>query len=198
MKKIKIILIIIIACIGAILIYEKFEVDKPSEITIDKHLSEYSLLTEDNVFKFKNIDSIINILTHNTGIILFCSPSSNWCQYYLKALNDIAKENNIKEIYYNDIKEDRNNNSLKYQKIVNILYDYLDMDDTNNKRLNMPCLVFIKDGNLLAVDTKYSIVSSEIIPEDYWSDKDNINAFNNQINEYIYLLNKENVEEVIK
>ncbi|MDD6272143.1 MAG: hypothetical protein PUA90_01310 [bacterium] len=195
MKKIKIILIIIIACLGATIIYNKFDVKETDTTEIDKHLAEYTLLNDDNIYVFKNIDEIINIMNNKTGIILFCNPSSNWCQYYLKAIDDIAKSNNIKEIYYNDIKEDRNNNSLKYQKIVSKLYDYLDTDDTNNKRLNMPYLLFIKNGNVVAYDNRFSMVSSEITAEEYWNDPDNVMDFENQINEYIYLLNKEDIAQ---
>ena len=195
MKKIKIILIIIIACLGATIIYNKFDVKETDTIEIDKHLAEYTLLNDENIYVFKNIDEIINIMNNKTGIILFCNPSSNWCQHYLKVIDDIAKSNNIKEIYYNDIKEDRNNNSLKYQKIVSKLYDYLDTDDTNNKRLNMPYLLFIKNGNVVAYDNRFSMVSSEITAEEYWNDPDNVMDFENQINEYIYLLNKEDITQ---
>ena len=195
MKKIKIILIIIIACLGATIIYNKFDVKETDTIEIDKHLAEYTLLNDENIYVFKNIDEIINIMNNKTGIILFCNPSSNWCQHYLKVIDNIAKSNNIKEIYYNDIKEDRNNNSLKYQKIVSKLYDYLDTDDTNNKRLNMPYLLFIKNGNVVAYDNRFSMVSSEITAEEYWNDPDNVMDFENQINEYIYLLNKEDITQ---
>lgn len=195
MKKIKIILIVIIACIGAILIYNKFEMHEVDIPEVDKHLSQYNLLEDNNVYVFKNIDEIINIISNKTAIVLFCNPGSNWCQHYLKSVDEIAKSNNISKIYYNDIKDDRNNNSLKYKKLVNILYDYLDYDDTNNKRLNMPYLLFVKNGKVIAYDNTFSVVSSEITADEYWNDSNNILNFENQINEYIYLLNKEEIKE---
>lgn len=191
MKKIKIILIIIIACIGAIIIYNKFYEPKIVEPEIHKSLVEYTLLDEKNIYEVKNIDEIINILNNKTGIILFCNPGSSWCQYYIKALNDVAISNNIENIYYNDIKEDRTNNSLKYRKIIDKLNDYLYTDDTGNKRLNMPDLVFVRDGKVIVNDNSYTTVNSEIDVKEYWSDEKNVQEFNNQINEYIYLLNEE-------
>ena len=78
---------------------------------------------------------------------------------------------------------------------MNILYDYLDYDDTNNKRLNMPYLLFVKNGKVIAYDNTFSVVSSEITADEYWNDSNNILNFENQINEYIYLLNKEEIKE---
>ena len=43
------------------------------------------------------------VLNNKTGIIFFCNPGSDWCQYYAKILDDIAVENDIEKIYYTDI-----------------------------------------------------------------------------------------------
>ena len=51
MKKIKISLIIVIAVVGAILIYKKFEHIDTEQKEIDKFVSEYTLLTENHVFQ---------------------------------------------------------------------------------------------------------------------------------------------------
>lgn len=187
MKKIKISLIIVIAVVGAILIYKKFEHIDTEQKEIDKFVNEYTLLTENHVFQIINIDEAINILNNKTGIILFCNPGSDWCQHYAKILDDIAVENDIEKIYYTDIKDDRSINSNKYRKIVTIMQEHLDSDDTGNKRLNMPNLTFVKDGKIIANDNRTSLVSSDTTPEEYWT-RENILTFKNNIIESILLL----------
>lgn len=187
MKKIKISLILVIAIVGAFLIYKKFEHINYEQKEIDKFISEYTLLEENHVFKIINIDEAINVLNDKTGIIFFCNPGSDWCQYYAKILDDIAVENDIEKIYYTDIKEDRNINSNNYRKIVTIMQEHLDSDDTGNKRLNMPNLTFVKDGNIIANDNRTSLVSSDTTPQEYWT-RENILTFKNNIIESILLL----------
>lgn len=187
MKKIKISLIIAIAIVGAFLIYKKFENVNTEQKEIDKFVSDYTLITENHVFKIINIDESINILNNKTGVIFFCNPGSDWCQHYAKILDDIALENSIEKIYYVDIKDDRNLNSNKYRKLVTILQDYLDTDDTGNKRLSMPNLTFIKNGKIIANDNRTSLVSSDTTPEEYWT-REKILTFKNKIIESILLL----------
>ena len=187
MKKIKISLIIAIAIVGAFLIYKKFENVNTEQKEIDKFVSDYTLITEIHVFKIINIDESINILNNKTGVIFFCNPGSDWCQHYAKILDDIALENSIEKIYYVDIKDDRNLNSNKYRKLVTILQDYLDTDDTGNKRLSMPNLTFIKNGKIIANDNRTSLVSSDTTPEEYWT-REKILTFKNKIIESILLL----------
>ena len=187
MKKIKISLIIAIAIVGALLIYKKFEHVNTEQKEIDKFVSEYTLLKENHVFKIINIDESLNILNNKTGVIFFCNPGSDWCQHYAKILDDIALENNIEKIYYVDIKDDRNINSNKYRKLVTILQNYLDTDDTGNKRLSMPNLTFVKNGEIIANDNRTSLVSSDTTPEEYWT-RENVLTFKNKIIESILLL----------
>lgn len=187
MKKIKLSLILVIAVVGAFLIYKKFEHINYEQKEIDKFVNEYTLLEVNHVFKIINIDEAINVLNNKTGILFFCNPGSDWCQHYAKILDDIAVENQINEIYYVDIKDDRSINSNKYRKIVTIMQDHLDSDDTGNKRLSMPNLTFVKDGEIIANDNRTSLVSSDTTPEEYWT-RENILTFKNNIIESILLL----------
>lgn len=191
MKKIKILLIIVIAVVGAFLIYKKFEHINANQKEIDKFLSEYTLITENHVFEIINTAEVVNILNNKTGIVFFCNPGSDWCQHYAKILDDIALENGINKIYYVDIKNDRNINSNNYRKIVTKLQDFLDSDDTGNKRLNMPNLTFVKDGIIISNDNRTSLVSSDTTPEEYWT-RENILTFKNNIIESILLLEGDN------
>lgn len=187
MKKIKLSLILVIAIVGAFLIYKKFEHVNSDQKEIDKFVSEYTLLEENHVFEIINIDESINILNNKTGIVFFCNPGSDWCQHYAKILDDIALENDMEKIYYVDIKDDRSINSNKYRKLVTKLQDYLDTDDTGNKRISMPNLTFVKNGEIVANDNRTSLVSSDTTPEEYWT-RENILTFKNKIIESLLLL----------
>lgn len=187
MKKIKLSLILVIAIVGAFLIYKKFEHINSEQKEIDKFVSEYTLLEENHVFEIINIDESINILNNKTGIVFFCNPGSDWCQHYAKILDDIALENDMDKIYYVDIKDDRSLNSNKYRKLVTKLQDYLDTDDTGNKRISMPNLTFVKNGEIIANDNRTSLVSSDTTPEEYWT-RENILTFKNKIIESLLLL----------
>ena len=187
MKKIKLSLILVIAIVGGFLIYNKFEHINSEQKEIDKFVSEYTLLEENHVFEIINIDESINILNNKTGIVFFCNPGSDWCQHYAKILDDIALENDMDKIYYVDIKDDRSLNSNKYRKLVTKLQDYLDTDDTGNKRISMPNLTFVKNGEIIANDNRTSLVSSDTTPEEYWT-RENILTFKNKIIESLLLL----------
>lgn len=188
MKKIKILLIVIIASIGAIIIYNKFDTKKIEVNEVDKHLMEYNLLPENNIYEFANIDKVINI-TNKTGVIIFCNPASSWCQYYMKTVNDTLSNNGINKIYYSDIKEDRNNNTLKYQKLVSILSDYLRVDDTNNKLIIMPYLIFIKDGKVMSYDDTFSHIDNPLSADEYFSNEKAIKDLENKLIDKINLYN---------
>ena len=56
MKKIKLSLILVIAIVGAFLIYKKFEHINYEQKEVDKFVSEYTLLEKNHVFKIINID----------------------------------------------------------------------------------------------------------------------------------------------
>ena len=190
MKRIKILIIILIAVVGALLIYKHFEKIKPEEIELNKFSTEYTLVPEDNIYVYRSIDEIIDILSSQTGVVFMCTPTSEWCQHYAVYLNNYLKKLNINEINYLNITEYRALNTVKYQKIVELLDNYLYVDDINNKKIYMPDLTFVKNGNIIAHDNETSLVSSETKTEEYWT-QSKITEFYNKLNNFVTLLNKE-------
>ncbi len=191
MNKIKIIIIILIAILGAYLIYDHFDKIKPNEEEINKFQTEYEMVEKDNIYEYKSIDEIIKILSNETGVVFFCTKESSWCQYYAVYLNDVLKENNIDKINYLDISSYRELNTAKYNAIVDKLSNYLYTDDSNTKNIFMPDVVFVKDGNIVAHDNETSLVLSDLDAETYWT-QENINRFKNKIKNYVILLSEEN------
>ena len=194
MKKVKIILITLIAIGGAILIYHHFDKSPVDENKTKKQKNEYTLITGKNLLETKSIDEVTNIINNKTGVVFLCNPKSDWCQYYAYLLNDAAIERGIDKIYYANIADERNMNSNKYQKLVTALEDYLYTDDTNSKRIYMPNMTVVKDGKILANNNETSIMLNNISAKDYWNESNQFN-FKEKLSNYINLLNKIEVPE---
>lgn len=183
-RKISIFLIIIVAVVGTILIYKHFDKKVIDNKSVTKFSDEYTLVDKDNVFVYSNIDEIANMIENGTGIIFIAYPECPWCQRYAMYLNEVAKENNIKEIYYLNIKHDRQINSSKYSKIVRLLENYLYSDDTGKAKIFVPDLIFVKNGKIIANDNETAITMASMDIETYWTEKV-IMEFKDKITNYI-------------
>jgi hypothetical protein len=103
-------------------------------------------------------------------------------------LNEALKENNYQqEIYYLDISKERSLNSIKYERLLNLLDGYLYTDDQNLSKINMPDLTFIKDGIIVAHDNETSLIPSDVKESDYWN-IEKIKDFKNKIKNYIEVM----------
>ena len=134
---------------------------------------EYGSVSEDNVFVYKNVDEIIKIMEHGTGVVYLGFPECPWCRAYVKYLNEVAEEVGIDEIYYYNILEDRTNNTEEYQKIVSILGDNLQYDKEGNYRIYVPNVSFHIDGEVIGNDyeTSYDTHGLSSAAE-YWTDEE--------------------------
>ena len=169
MKKIQLLLIIALAVGGALLIYNHFDKKEEQEIVVNKFASEYTLVDEDNVFEYKSIDEVLNILENGSGIVFLCTPDSQWCQHYALYLNEVLKENKIEKCYYLNIMDDRNLNTIKYQKVLTILEPYIYKDDMGAAKIYMPDLTFVKNGVIIGHDNNTSLVASDAEASSYWT-----------------------------
>lgn len=182
MKKAKILGIVFIAVIGALLIYKYCK--PPATVKVNNNFNnEYNLVDENNVFVYKSIDDILITLDKGTGIIFLGFPECGWCQNYVKYLNDVAVSKNVDIIYYYNFKSIRESNTEKYKKLVSRLDDYLFLDDTGNYRLYAPTLVIVKEGKILSFDNETSLMTSPILPNEYWTEE-KINSFKEKIGNY--------------
>lgn len=170
MKKKKFLLIILSIIILLTLSFIFFKKVNNIELTDNvKFAKEYTKLTDNNVFVYRNIDEIINILEHGTGVVYLGFPECKWCQQYVFYLNEVAQEVGIQKIYYYNIKEDRTNNTEEYQKVVSILNNYLEYDDEGKKRIYVPDITVVINGEIIGHDNEssYDVVGE---PSDYWTD----------------------------
>lgn len=135
-----------------------------------RFVREYHEVGEDNVFVYKNIDEIINILEKGTGVVYLGFPECPWCQAYVKYLNEVAKESGLKEVYYFDIREDRKNNSEKYRKIVSLLEGNLLYDDNGKARVYVPDVTAVVEGSIIGHNNETSVIEGST-PASYWTDE---------------------------
>lgn len=138
-----------------------------------KFKEEYSRVSEDNVFVYRTDKEIIEILKHGTGIVYLGFPECPWCQAYVSYLDEVAKETKIEKIYYLNILEIRKNNTKEYQEIVSLLDNYLSYDEEGKKRIYVPAIVAVKEGEIIGFDdeTSHDTKGYET-PEEYWKNED--------------------------
>ena len=138
-----------------------------------KFAREYTQVSEDNVFVYRNIDEIIQIMEEGTGVVFLGFPECDWCQAYVKYLDETAKEMGIEEVYYFNIKEDREENTKEYKKIVELLSERLQKDDEGNKKIFVPNVSFHAEGKLVGNNYETSLDTKGIEdPEEYWTEEE--------------------------
>ena len=185
-KKLIIIVSAIIIIGGGIPLYFVLN-NKNNENDNVRFAKEYadSQVGEDNVFVYKNIDEIINILKYGTGVVYLGFPECPWCQAYVKYLNETAKDANIEKIYYFNILEDRKNNTEKYQEIVSILGDNLQRDDEGNLKVFVPNVSFVVNGKITGNDYETSLDTKGFEnPSDYWTEEE-VSELENTLSGYM-------------
>lgn len=176
----------ILVVIGLILLYFFFiKKDDNKETDAQKFKNEYSKVSDNNPFVYRNIDQIINILENGTGVVYLGFPECPWCQAYVKYLNETAKDANIEKIYYFNILEDRKNNTEKYQEIVSILGDNLQRDDEGNLKVFVPNVSFVVNGKIIGNDYETSLDTKGFEkPSDYWTEEE-VNELENTLSGYM-------------
>jgi rhodanese domain protein len=188
MKKKRIIIlvsVIILFMIGVVSLVLFLKKDKKTVSDMEKFSAEYHEVAKNNVFVYRNIDEIINILEKGTGIVYLGFPECKWCQRYTKYLNEVAMDMGISKIYYYNIREDRKLNTENYHKIVSILENYLQNDEEGNKRIYVPSVIALKKGEIVGFDdeTAWDTKGFET-PDEYWN-TDEVNDLKEKLEKMI-------------
>lgn len=135
-------------------------------------------IPEENPIKYISALEAVDIIKNGNGIIYFGANWCPWCRNAVEVLIDTAKENNLETIYYVDMDHVRNiweiqdNKLVKtqeekegYYELLNALdsilrnktYTLKDKNgkeyDTSEKRIGMPLVISIKDGNITSNHT---------------------------------------------
>ena len=96
-NKILVMGLLLIAIVGTLLIYNSCAKKEEDNIKFSK---EYTSVGEKNVFTYRALDEIINIMEKGTGVVYLGFPECPWCNAYVKYLNEVALEVGIDKIYY--------------------------------------------------------------------------------------------------
>ena len=179
-----IIIVILVPIIIFLLVGNKNE-EQTVKSDAEKFSEEYTLVDKDNKFRYANIDEVIDTLEDGTGVVYLGFPECKWCQQYTVYLNELAKDRNIPEIMYYNIREDRQDNTKNYQTIVNLLKDYLPEDEEGNPRVYVPAVIFMSNGKILGFDdeTAYDTKGYDE-PSEYWTKKE-VNDLKDRLNSYL-------------
>ena len=132
--------------------------------------TEYKDISKNNIFKYVNENEALEILNNKTGILFLGFSSNIWSHYFADYVNEIAMLHEVKEIYYYDFYKDRQLNNKIYKNIVTKLDHYLLFSDTNQKVLNAPIIIILKNGEVIYFNNEISFLTGEIKPEDYFTD----------------------------
>lgn len=169
-KKVLIIALVLIVVLGLGVFFGVKAYKEAHMTDAEKFAKEYTDVSEDNVFVYRDIDEIIQIMEEGTGVVFLGFPECDWCQAYVKYLDEVAKEMEIEEVYYYNIKEDREENTKEYQKVVELLEERLQNDDEGNKRVYVPNVSFHADGKLVGNNCETSLDTKGLDdPEEYWT-----------------------------
>ena len=181
-----IIIVVLIALVVFLLVRDNNDNDNNNEITdAEKFAEEYASVPNDNVFVYSSVDEVIDILENGTGVVYLGFPECQWCDAYVVYLNEVAKERNISEIHYYNIREDRTNNTEEYKKIVSILEEYLTDDENGNLRIYVPAVIFMNNGTIVGFDDETSYDTGGFSsPSKYWSDQE-VSDLKSRLNSYI-------------
>lgn len=120
-------------------------------------MSDYELYEEDidYIYVKSNVKEMYNKMNNgDTFIIYFGFSRCPWCRDLMPILNEAGKKEELDHIYYVDTREKEewksNIDIDDYDLFVEKVGDYLEYDENNIKRLYVPFIIFIKEGNIVS------------------------------------------------
>ena len=161
--------------VGGLLVWnqdkKKEDIKTPTETQDQKQFaSEYQNVTEDNVFVYRNVDEIIRIMEHGTGVVYLGYPECPWCQAYVEYLNEVAKEVGIEKIYYCNTKKVKEENMDKYKELISLLDGHLQYNDEGEQWIYVPNVSFHIEGEIIGNDYETSKDTHNLKdPKEYWT-----------------------------
>ena len=166
-----VIIVLLLGVIGFISFKDSFKFSK-----------EYNV-SKFNKFSYKSLSDVFDMLNDKkSGIVFFCYSGNSWCKEYAKILDDVSSDSGAK-VYYVDIKNDMDNKSDSYNKLVTLLENRLYKDITGNEVLYVPYLMFFKDGVITSYDNETSLVVGNVTSDSYWT-VDGIKNFNTRFKSF--------------
>lgn len=131
---------------------------------------EYTGVPADNRYIRESAAQTAQRYEQGDGVIFLGFKECPWCQRMAPILNEAAEAENV-PIYYLDIRQERESNTLSYRTILNILSPYLARSDGGDPVISVPDISFVKDGEILWRYEMESITAEERTPDQYWTEE---------------------------
>ena len=143
-------------------------------------------LPKNNPMYYATYEEIYDVL-EGTGVIYLGYPECPWCRNLVPTLIESAKKVNIDKIYYMNMHDERNKLVLNddgeieteqkgsegyntlVEKIKDVLPVYEGLNDDSIKRIYVPFVIFVKDGEI--TDTHMGTLDSQENPYEELSDE---------------------------
>lgn len=137
-------------------------IKKEADVTdAEKFAAEYSV-DEKNPFKYASIDEVLDIFSGGTGIIFFANSDNELCVETAKILFEALDNKNIEDVYYYNPQVIRDNNTDDYNKLIDIIEDYLSLNDNLDPYLLLPDVYFVKNGKIIGHNNDVAIIKGTI------------------------------------
>lgn len=151
MKKLVALLLTFLLIITGCNTVEITKVDDDNKTDAIKFHDDYKKVPKDNLYEYSTYDNVMDTIENGTGIIYLGFPSCVLCKEITPILNEVAKENKIDKILYYDFLDMRKNNTEEYKKLEKLLSDYILKDESDDKRISAPTVVFVKNGDIKGI-----------------------------------------------
>lgn len=127
-------------------------------------------LSENNPMYYATYDEVYEVLD-GTGVIYLGYPECPWCRNLVPVMIESAKKVGLGKIYYINMSNERNQLSLKadgtietkkegtkeyltlVDKLKDVLPVYEGLNDESIKRIYVPIIIFVKDGEIIKTHT---------------------------------------------
>lgn len=122
-----------------------------------KFEQEYEALNDNGIvvdidsdvnIKYLELSEVVDFLENKTGVIYFGFPKCPWCRNIIPVLLDVATDNN-QIVYYFNPQDVRGTDNEEFDKVMEILDEYLLVNSDGEKTLYVPDVYFVKEGNIV-------------------------------------------------
>ena len=115
MKKKNIIILVVVLIVLLLGIFGYFRYKDSFKFSNEYGVNKF------NNFSYSSLSDVFDMVNDKkSGVVFLCYSGNSWCKEYAKVLNDASLDNGAK-VYYVDIKNDMDNKSDSYNKLIDLL-----------------------------------------------------------------------------
>lgn len=168
-KLVFIILIAVVLITAACFVWKAVIHKEPDDAA--RFAEEYPGVSADNVFVYKTADEVLELMRSGTGVVYLGYPECGWCQAYVSYLDETAREKGIREIWYCNTKEVKEQDMDKYYELIAMLDGCLQYTDSGEQWIYVPDVSFHINGELVGNDYETSKDTHNLTePAEYWTE----------------------------